>query len=130
MTMTSGSLKWQVDFFQDARGEYPVKVWMAALPVKDRARIARTIDLLEMYGTLLRMPHCKHVQGKIWELRIAVGRRDYRVLYFAAIGRRFILLHSLDKKTTKIPKGDLGIAERRMREYQAREERGSNGQNQ
>jgi phage-related protein len=93
--------RWDIEFYQDAHGRYPVREWLLTLDEKERARVARTIQLLETNGLRLSTPHTKHVQGKIWELRISSGRRDYRVFYCAASGRRFILLHAFLKKNAQ-----------------------------
>ncbi len=121
----SESPKWNVEFFQDARGNRPVEEWLLELDNKDRSRVRRTFDLLAVYGLHLGMPHSRHLRGKVWELRVATGRQDYRVLYFAAVGRRFVLLHAFSKKTAKTPEREFEIADRRLAEFQARTEKGS-----
>ena len=73
---------------------------------------------MQQYGTLLRMPYARHLRGKLFELRVAAGKRDYRILYFAVVGRRFVLLHGFAKTTPKTPERELAIAEKRMAEYQ------------
>lgn len=112
--------EWRVLFYQDTRGRVPADKWIRTLPEPDRARIFKTIGLLRQYGVQLRMPHARHLSGKIWELRIAVGRLDYRILYAAIGGRQFLLLHGFSKKTLKTPPGELEMAERRLTDYQAR----------
>ena len=116
--------QWVIEFYQDVRQQRPVEGWLDELDAKDRARVYRSTTLLATYGTQLGMPYSRHVRGKIWELRIAAGRRDYRVLYFAWVGQRFVLLHAFAKQTAKTPTADLEIAERRMAEYQARDTEG------
>ena len=111
--------QWVIEFYQDARSRRPVEIWLDDLDTKTVARVHHTLDMLAEYGTQLGMPHSRHVRGKIWELRIAAGRRDYRVLYFAWVGKRFVLLHAFTKQTAKMPAPDLEIAERRLAEYQA-----------
>ena len=93
---------------------------MYALSEKEQARVQRIFGLLMDYGTQLGMPHSRHVRGKLWELRIATGREDYRILYVAAIGRRFFLLHAFPKKTAKTPERELAIAERCLAELEVR----------
>ncbi len=109
---------WNIEFYQDAQGKYPVREWLLELDLKRRLRVARTVQLLENYGPRLTMPHCRHLRGKIWELRTSFGRHDYRVLYFAAIGHKFVLLHSFAKKTDKTPEREIETAERRLSDYQ------------
>lgn len=111
---------WRVIFYQDARGRMPADEWIRTLPERDQARIFKAIGLLKQYGVQLTMPHARHLSGKIWELRIAVGRKDYCILYAAMTGRQFLLLHGFSKKTPKTPPGELELAERRLTNYQAR----------
>src|ERR1700694_2642859 len=103
--------RWTVELFVDSRGREVVSDWLHGLGDKDRARVARAIGVLAEHGTLLGMPYSRHISGKLFELRIASGRRDYRVLYFAAVGRRFVLLHGFSKQTDKTPALELARAE-------------------
>ena len=95
-----------------------------SLDAKDRARVERTIALLETYGIQLPMPHSRHLRGKIFELRVASGRRDFRILYFAFIGRRFVLLHVFAKQAQETPAREIVTAERRWAEYLSRHTEG------
>jgi hypothetical protein len=62
--------QWIVENYYDTRGRAPVDEYLRTLPPVDLARVLRTIDLLVDYGPLLKMPHVRHLTGKIWELRI------------------------------------------------------------
>lgn len=121
--MTNGT-PWEVVFYEDARGQRPVSDWLTDLDAKARARIVRTLGLLEKFGTQLGMPHSRHLRGKLWELRIGVGRRDYRVIYAAFVLRQFILLHGFTKQTAKTPTRELETAERRFADYLSRHPEG------
>jgi phage-related protein len=103
---------WTVHFYQDSNGRFPARDWIAGLDAKARARIERTIGLLQAQGTLLGDPHSRHVRGKIWELRVPFRGMAYRVLYFAAMGHEFVVLHAFAKKTDKAPARELAIAKR------------------
>lgn len=118
--MLNATPRWSVFFYQDAHGRRPVEEWVHALSDKEQARVRRTLGLLMDYGPQLGMPHSRHLRGKMRELRIAAGRNDYRVLYVAAIGSRYYLLHAFAKKTAKTPARELAIAERRLGELEAR----------
>lgn len=111
-----------IDFYRDAEGNVPVEGFLVSLSEKDRARIAWTINLLEEYGLQLGSPYVKHLRGKLWELRIHAGRKAYRIIYFAYVGHRFILLHGFLKKTQKTPRRELEIAKGRMADFLTREE--------
>jgi phage-related protein len=117
--------QWNVIFYQDARGRLPVSDWIHDLPKHAQARVLKSIGLLKEYGIRLGMPHCRHLRGKLWELRVAAGRQDYRILYAAMLGQQFIVLHAFSKKTAKTPAREMAIAERRLADYQARHQEGS-----
>lgn len=61
---------WTVESYHDKRGQPPIDEYLRSLQAKDRARVSRAILLLEDYGPALRMPHARHLEGKVWELRI------------------------------------------------------------
>lgn len=71
---------WTVEGYLDARGRNLIQEYTVGLPPRDQARITRAIDLLADYGPLLRMPHARHLQGKVWELRIDGRPNSFRVL--------------------------------------------------
>jgi phage-related protein len=62
------------------------------------------------------LPHVRPLGGKLWEVRLAGRTRVARAIYFAATGRRLIVVRAFVKKTQKTPRRELELAERRMRE--------------
>jgi phage-related protein len=61
------------------------------------------------------MPHVKHIEGKLWEIR-ATGRDGIaRALYVTAAPRRVIVLCAFVKKTQKTPRREIELALRRAR---------------
>jgi len=90
------------------------------LEVSAKAKVARTLDLLEEFGIELGMPYAKHLENQLWELRVRQARNRYRVIYFLASGQTFVLLHGLTKKTGPVPRSDLETAERRRDDYLSR----------
>jgi phage-related protein len=117
------SARWSIAFYQDARGRRPVEQWLDSLDDKERARVFRHFDLLAEHGTTLSMPYARHLRAKLFELRVPASRMDFRVLYFAASGRQFILLHAFAKQTGKTPAREIDAAERRMADYESRTNR-------
>ncbi len=68
-----------------------------------------------------REPLAKHIQGKLYELRVESQANAYRVLYFTFTGRRIVLLHGFQKKTQKTPRREFAVAVKRMRRFVERE---------
>lgn len=115
-------MAWEIVVYQDEQARQPVSDFIASLPQKDQARVYWTLDLLREFGLDLGMPYARHVQGKLWELRVRSGRNIYRILYFAHTGQRFVLLHAFEKKTRKMPRRELAVAEHRLADVLARAE--------
>ena len=111
---------WNIEYYQSETGKVPVGEFIDSLDAKSRARIARTLDLLEEFGTDLGMPYARHLEKQLWELRIRHGRNRYRIIYFLATGQNFVLLHGFTKKTGPVPRSDIEIAQRRRDDYLSR----------
>lgn len=115
----------QVEFYQTAAGHIPVQNFIESLNVKAQAKVARSLDLLEEFGLRLGQPHFKRIVGReeLWELRTRLASDNFRILLFPAQGDKLILLHGFAKKTDKVAKRDLEIAEARMRDHMGREKK-------
>lgn len=99
---------WPVEFFEDDRDGCPVQDFLDDLDKPRRAKVVAVITLLAEQGPTLPFPYSSQVRGKIRELRTQYRKERYRVLYFGAPGRLFVLLHALGKSTEKIPEGTSG----------------------
>jgi phage-related protein len=115
---------WEIEYYEAANGQIPVREFIETLNVKERAKVAWTIDLLMEFGINLGMPYAEHVEGDLWELRARLSNSRYRIIYFLNTGKVFIMLHGFVKKTQKISKNDLDIANKRLRDYSSRRRSG------
>ena len=90
-----------------------------ALPDDMRARLGRFVSLIQEIG-FEALPHdgVKHLEDKLWELRITGRDGISRAIYITASGRRVVILHAFVKKTQKTPVKDLEIARQRAKEVQ------------
>jgi len=111
---------WNIKYYQSEAGRSPVAEFIDSLEASAKARVARTLDLLEEFGIELGMPYAKHLEKQLWELRVRQARNRYRIIYFLASGQTFVLLHGLTKKTGPVPRSDLETAERRRDDYLSR----------
>jgi phage-related protein len=104
--------RWEIVFYQDRRGRNPTLDFINDLPVVDQAKIYNALRLLREFGSTLGMPHARHVEGRLWELRPG----GVRLLYFTYIGKQFVILHGYRKQSNKAPEREIAIAIRRMTE--------------
>ncbi|MEE1171540.1 MAG: type II toxin-antitoxin system RelE/ParE family toxin [Ruminococcus sp.] len=114
--------QFEIVFYKKEDGREPVKEFLLSTDIKMRAKMLRTIQLLQVNGNDLREPESKHLEDGIFELRAKVGSNISRVLYFFVIGQRIILTNGFIKKKQKTPKAEIERAKRYREDYLRREE--------
>lgn len=90
---------------------------LAALPADMRARFVRLADMIAELG-FEALPHStvKHLEDRLWELRVTGRDGISRIIYVTATGRRVVILRAFVKKTQKTPQRELAIARQRAKE--------------
>lgn len=102
-------------FFTTETGKNPVMDY-----VNDQTEAAQIAILSDIEAVAEEFPtvvhaDIKHLDGKVWEIRIRDDRGvQHRVLY-AVLKRDLLLLHAFKKKTQKTPKRDLDLAHKRLK---------------
>ena len=90
-----------------------------ALPKDMQAAFVRLAERIEAVGLeRIGQPHVKHLQDKLWEMRLTGRDGIARALYVTGIGRRVIVVHAFVKKTQKTPRGAIELALRRAKEIE------------
>lgn len=112
----------EVEFYALSNGTEPAKDFLQGLDIKMRAKMIRTIELLQSNGTDLRMPYSENLEDGIFELRAKVGSDISRVLYFFYVGNKAILTSGFIKKTQKTPSVEIERAKRYRADYLKRKE--------
>ena len=103
---------WRVDILNET-----VAAEIAGLPSDMQARFLRLAERIASVGLeSLSEPHVKHLEGKLWELRLTGRDGISRVLYVTAVGRRVVVVRAFIKKTQKTPRSEIELALRRARE--------------
>lgn len=110
-------------YYRTAAGRILVREFINGLENRAQQAIYAAIDTLGIYGHEMHRPYADVVRGKIRELRIKQERNHYRILFYF-LGRNIILLHGLHKKTEALDNNDIEIAEKRMKDFNARIKRG------
>ena len=84
-----------------------------------RQRFLRIAELIEQHGiAAMHEPHVKHLEGKLWEMRMKGRDGIARAIYVTAAGER-VVVHVFVKKTQKTPAGALEIARTRAKEMKS-----------
>lgn len=105
--------KWNILYFQSARGEKFVKEFIDKQNSMIQGKYAGMVDFLGEYGPFLTEKYTKKIHPDLYELRIT-GKEQISVLYTVS-GKDIILLHALKKKTQKVPRQEIELAENRRK---------------
>jgi|SRR5271157_1599301 len=107
-------MRWTVETLNET-----VDAEVEALPADMRARLARTADLIETMGLEhVGEPQVKHVEGRLWEMRLKGRSGISRALYVAATGFRVVVVRVFVKKTEKTPRREIELALARAKAVQ------------
>jgi phage-related protein len=107
-------MAWTVEVLNET-----VRAEIRALPADLRARFVRLGDRIRQTGLInLREPRVKHLDGKLWELRIFGRDGIARALYVTAVGERIVVVRVFTKKTQKTPRAEIDLALQRAKEVQ------------
>jgi len=103
-------MNWVVETFGPG-----VDAELEALPPDMRDRIDRLRMVIEEQG-LQALPRStvKHLEDKLWELRITGRDGISRVIYVTLTGRRVVFLRAFVKKSQKTPASELSVARKRL----------------
>ena len=90
---------------------------IAALPSGRYARFLRLAERMEEAGLeTLREPHVKHLEGKLWEMRLTGKDGIARAVHVTVIGRRVIVVRAFIKRTQSTPRAEIELALWRAKE--------------
>ena len=110
---------WEIEYYKTPSGKEVIKDFIDKLQQNTQAKLGRQLELLELYGHELGMPHAKALGGGLMELRVR-GRQEVRVFYVFVVDQRIYLLHAFVKKTQATPKKELALARSRQDEIENR----------
>ena len=108
----------KIKYYLTSGGRSPVEEFLLALPEETRLEIADAMVLLES-GQKLEMPlsrNLANIRPGLHELRIRDRAGQVRVIYYIKKGDAIYLVHGFRKKTQTIPKRELDIIYKRLKE--------------
>jgi phage-related protein len=113
----------QAVYYRDPAGKEPVDEFIEALPAKRAAKIDAYVEE-HLNGKRPdapppEFPITSQIEGELRELRVRFANTRYRVL-FQRSDNLLVLLHALEKDTGTVPRSDVELAKRRMRDFKRR----------
>ncbi len=110
-----------ISFYKTASGRCPVEEYMDTLSDTQITKITWVLKLVRETRNISTKYFKKLVKtDDIWEVRIGVGKNNFRVLGFKHNKELIILTNSFQKKTQKTPRGEIKLAEKRKKDYLSR----------
>ena len=111
----------EVIFYKTEDGFKPAGQFINSVEdMKLRAKIIRSVKLLEQFGKNLGMPDSKHLRNGIYELRTIQSNNIARCLYFFTVGDKAVITNGIIKKTQKTPPDVIELAEKYREDYERR----------
>ncbi len=114
-------MKKEVLFYRGISGSNPIEDFLDALAAKQAKKVTWVLKLIE---DLDPVPgeYFKKLSGSddIWEVRIREGGDSIRLLGFWYKRSFIVLVHAFKKKSQKIKRSDIDLAESRKKEYLSR----------
>lgn len=82
-------------------------------------KIIFVLDYIENKEGLIPDKFLKHIQGSkgLYEVRVEVGNDIFRIFSFFDEGKLIVLINGFQKKSQKIPKDEIKLAEKLMKDY-------------
>ena len=114
------STEWKVIYYFRQDGSIPVKGFISALSVKERAKTMAFIGLLEEKGPDLPRPYADLLEDGIHELRMKLSGTQVRILYFFCFKNFIVLTNVFDKHSNKVPKEQINIAKESRMDFLCR----------
>ena len=109
----------KVEFFALTDGSMPALETIRSITdLKLKAKVFRSLRLLETFGNQLGEPDTKHLRNGIYELRTKQGSNIFRNLFFYHRGKVIVVTNGFIKKTQKTPEAEIVLAERRRSDYE------------
>src|SRR3954451_10896676 len=101
--------RWTVAVIASAERE------LRSLPADLQAHFIHITEMLEEEGPeKVGLPLVRPLERKLWEMRIRGKDGIARAIYFAATGRRLVVVRIFVKKTQTTPRSEIDLALRRM----------------
>jgi phage-related protein len=94
-----------------------VREELEALSSDMRANFERIVHLVQSVGLeRVHEPYIKHLEGRMWEMRLRGRNGIARAIYTTAAGQRVMILRVFVKKTQKAPRREIDLALKRAKE--------------
>lgn len=105
---------WSVEFLDEI-----ILAEMQGQPNDIKAKFEHIVRLIEANGLeRVREPYIKHLEGKLWEMRMKGRDTIARAIYVTAVEKRIVVVRVFTKKSQKTPRREIKTALERAKEIE------------
>jgi phage-related protein len=111
----------EIRFYRTKSGHCPVEEFLEGLNGKQAQKVIWVLRLIEELDTVPSQYLKKLVDTEdLWEIRAQHGGDIFRLIGFFEGGRLLVLTSGFAKKTDRIPRQEIALAEKRRQDYRSR----------
>lgn len=103
-------------FYREDVGTVPLLNWLDQLGPKAKVKCRLRLERLKQLGHELRRPEADYLRDGIYELRVSLQGRQYRMLYFFHGSIAAVVSHGLVKER-EVPPQEIDRAVQRKRRF-------------
>ena len=108
----------KIKFYHLKNEKSPITDFLDTLTDKQAEKVFFVLDLIETIDIVPRKFFKKlDSTDDIWEVRVRYANNIFRLLGFFENSELVVLNHAFAKKTQKVPKKEIEIAEQRKKDY-------------
>ncbi len=108
----------EIKFYKSPSGKCPIEDFLDSLSSKEVQKVTWVLNLVEELERVSTkyLKQLTNTDGII-EIRIQIGKNNFRLLGFENNGTFIILTNGFKKKDQKVPKSEIELAQQRRKEY-------------
>ncbi|MHB8646875.1 MAG: type II toxin-antitoxin system RelE/ParE family toxin [Thermomicrobiales bacterium] len=108
-----------VQLYESSFGERPFADFLRGLQPKERRKCTDYMGRLATDGFQIPHGYMEKVEDDMWTLRPEWNNNEFR-LFFTLHKGTFVFVHGINKKRDKLPRSDVELARRRIKEWKER----------
>jgi phage-related protein len=108
----------EIKFYRTLSGNCPVEDFLDSLSNKHTEKVLWVLRIIRDLDFVPKEYLKKLIStDDLWEIRVKSGNNQFRIICFFDHGRIVVLTHGFAKKSQKVPKKEIKLAQERKKDY-------------
>jgi len=113
---------WNLEYYELPSGRCLALDFLEEQNAKtERPYLTNALDQLENNGNRLGIPQVKYLDDGIFELRVKIVKKNYRMFYFFFLKNTIVITHGFIKKSGSVPQHQINLAKKYRNDYEMRQ---------